>query len=101
MFFVFAVGRLVGSGRLVGWWNQQYKLSGEDRDIWKAAEVWGVGSSRWEGAFTNIFDCEYRCNLMAWQADRQEVHQLTFARSDRRCTVMETLIAASIAANRL
>ena len=50
--------------------------------------------------FTNIFDRGYRCNLMAWRAGRQEVHQPTFARSDRRFTGMEMLIAASIAANR-
>ena len=45
-------------------------------------------------------DKGYRCITAAWRAGRQECLQPSFARSDRKFQDHETLLSASVAADR-
>ena len=50
--------------------------------------------------FTNIFDKGYQVIMQAWKAGKQECIQPAFAKSDRRFSSNETLISATVAADR-
>lgn len=50
--------------------------------------------------FTNILDKGYRIIRLAWEAGKQECIQPVFAQSDRQFSTDETLISATVAADR-
>ena len=50
--------------------------------------------------FTNVLDRGYRSTQAAWRAGGQFIHQPTFAKSDAKFSTIDTLSAASVAADR-